>query len=101
MKKKLLIFFTSLIIIFGLFIIEEDIRLKNKSNAKPLIIFKIDENIDAENLDIREEMYYSLGFKLKKYYIVDEKSHDDLLILNVTGEEFYLFDKIMLWAWTA
>ena len=92
--KKILTIILSIVCIYILFVGEECIRLNNNVNSKPVIILK-----EEDNFDKNEYTYYSLGFKLKKEYLVDEKSHDDLRFLNIVGEEFYLFDKILLWAW--
>ena len=99
MIKKILGFLVFIICLFVIFIVEECIRLERNSSAKPLIVFKIDENIDANNLKNKKEVYTSLGYKLKKEYSATDESTEDLVFWDVVGEEFYLFDKILLWGW--
>lgn len=101
MKKKSLIVLASIIIVFGLFILEESIRLEKTIYFRPLIVFKTDTNLDANDLEHREEVYYSLGFKLTRKYLKDEKSSNDNEMYKVIFSEFLLFNKFRLWSWTA
>lgn len=98
MKKKLLIALILIICIFTIFIIEECIRLKKLDNDVPLIVFHIDENYSNDSKQL-ESVYYSLGFKIKMKFYLDDKSSEDNYMYNLVGEEFYLFNKILLWAW--
>ena len=76
----------SIIAIYTIFIIEESIRTSNNMNSKPLII--LNKENKKENIT-----YNSLGFKLKnKYGVVEDKK---ILI----GQEFWLFDSFLIWAW--
>ena len=47
------------------------------------------------------EIYWGLGFTLKKVYYLDEKSSEDNHMYHLSGEEFLLFNKFRLWSWTA
>lgn len=93
MKKKLLIV---LICIFTIFIVAECIRLKINNNSIPLIVFHIDEKY-SNNSKQKEEIYYSLGFKTKVKYYLDDESSSDNYMYNIIEKEFYLFNLIMLW----
>lgn len=76
----------SIIAIYTIFIIEESIRTSNNMNSKPLII--LNKETKKENIT-----YNSLGFKLtNKYGVVEDKK---ILI----GQEFWLFDSFIIWAW--
>lgn len=76
----------SIITIYSIFIIEESIRTSNNMNSKPLII--LNKENKKENIT-----YNSLGFKLtNKYGVVEDKK---ILI----GQEFWLFDSFLIWAW--
>lgn len=76
----------SIISIYTIFIIEESIRTSNNMNSKPLII--LNKENKKENIT-----YNSLGFKLtNKYGVVEDKK---ILI----GQEFWLFDSFLIWAW--
>ncbi len=98
MKKKLLIILISIMFIFIVFIIEESIRLNKYSDAKPLIILKKDV-YTHDNFFKQNHIYYSLCFKLKQTFILDDNSSDDNKIYYLSGEEFILFNKLKLWAW--
>ena len=99
--KIILIILAAIVIVFSIFILEESIRLKNNDNALPLIVtdktkycvscIEIGEEIEME--------YYSIGYKVKINYYKSEKSHNDLVFIGVSGKEFYLFNKFMLWSW--
>lgn len=93
MKKKLLIV---LICTFTIFIVVECIILKINNNSIPLIVFHIDEKY-SNNSKQKEEIYYSLGFKIKVKYYLDKDSSLDNYMYNIIGKEFYLFNIIMLW----
>lgn len=99
MKKKLFVIFISIIIVFGLFILEESIRLKQTINSRPLIVFKTDTNLDVNDLECHEQVYYSFGYKLTIKYLKDEKSSADNEMYRAISGEFLLFNKLRLWAW--
>ena len=76
----------SIIAVYTIFIIEESIRISNNINSKPLIIL----NQENKNENIT---YNSLGFKLNnKYGVVEEKK-------TLIGQELWLFDYFLIWAW--
>lgn len=92
----------SILIVFSLFIIEESIRLEKVPNTKPLIIFKIDSDIqngEATITNEHEERYKSLGFILKDRYLKDPNSSEDNIAYQLIGRGFYLFGKFRLWEW--
>ncbi len=73
----------SIILIYVLFIVEESIRLSNNAVAKPLIVF--------EEYKTREiTIYKSIGFTLK---------NDECNKGLCGGQEFWLFDKFLIWGW--
>ena len=76
----------SIIAIYTIFIIEESIRTSNNMNSKPVII--LNTEINNDNIT-----YNSLGFKLNnKYGVVEDKK-------TLIGQEFWLFDSFLIWAW--
>lgn len=76
----------SIITIYTIFIIEESIRTSNNMNSKPVII--LNKKNKKENIT-----YNSLGFKLtNKYGVVEDKK-------TLIGQEFWLFDSFLIWAW--
>ena len=90
MKKTIKIIisiFLLLLILYALFITEEFIRLSVNKRGTPLIVLE-------EKNTYEEVEYKSLGFSLiyKLYY-----KSDGLVLTN--GQEFWLFDKFLIWAW--
>lgn len=84
--------------------------LADSTNKKFLLVQQegnrnVKRNIDHYNLDMiialgyREEVYYSLGFKLTRKYLKDEKSSDDNEMYRAISGEFLLFNKFRLWLW--
>lgn len=47
------------------------------------------------------EIYWGLGFTLKRNYYLDEKYSKDNHMYHLSGEEILLFNKFRLWSWTA
>ena len=99
--KILAIIFISIIGLYTLFIIEESIRLKN-GGEKPLIVI----GGECSRTKLNTESSYKttckgLGYTIKREYSlggqVGEVEKGYLLI----GEEFWLFDKIIVWGWIA
>lgn len=89
MKKILRI--SLIVIILGLFayggfVVEEVLRTSS-SLRKPLIVFE-------EQYTSDEITYVSLGYTLKRKLYCKS---DDLCIVN--SEEYWLFDKILIWGW--
>ena len=85
-----------IICIYFVFITEESIRLYNKAEAKPLIIFDRTKYC-VECIRVGEEIeveYYSLGFSVKTRYYKTEKSHDDINFIGINGKEFWLFNNL-------
>lgn len=79
----------TLVLLYTLFITEESIRLLNNKSGKPLIILKEKRTDNAIE-------YKSLGFSLKyKLYYKSE----GLVLTN--GQEFWLFDTFLIWAWVS
>ena len=76
-----------LILLYTIFILEESIRLSNATNAKPLIIV-------SETNNTYKTTYSSIGFKLVNKY--GKNTEEKLFCL---GQEFWLFDKFMIWGW--
>ncbi len=101
MKKKILITILSIVLAYSLFILEESVRLEKNHNSKPLITLKTDTNIDANNPNNIEDVYYSIGFKLSRKYTKYKKSSEDNLLYLNESAELLLFNKIRLWAWVS
>ena len=95
MKKKVVkvigIVILSFILAYTLFIVEESIRLSNNSLSEPIIIFE-----ESYSGSVGDATYKSLGFTLKTEYGSINGSND--LVMPV-AQEFWLFDRFLIWAW--
>ena len=83
----------SIILMYALFIVEESIRLSKNSLAEPLIVF---EKSHSGNLG--DVTYRSLGFTLKTEYAKVNSSNDDIYPVS---QEFWLFNKFLIWGWVS
>lgn len=105
MKKIILIIFGAIILSYIAFICEESIRLKNDSESTPVIV--LDQTFcDKDSFACYEanggefiKEYNSLGFSFYKRYALDEGSTEKSFNYHLIGEEFYLFNKFLIWAW--
>ena len=91
----------ALIIFYSLFIIEESIRLK-EDGEYPLII--LDGGYCNKKGKIKKTTYgyetdcKGLGYNIIREYTSKEKDSD---IYYIIREEFWLFDKFLLWGWVS
>ncbi len=81
----------SVVLVYTLFIVEESIRLSNNSLAEPLIVFE--ESCSSSEGAVT---YKSLGFTLITEYANFEGSNDRVYPM---AQEFWLFDRFLIWAW--
>ena len=102
--KILLIIFIAVLFLYAIFIAEESIRLKN-GGINPIIIVGKDSHCDSDKIKHLEESYETsckgIGYRIKREYILDEKSSEDNRIYIKIKEEFWLFDKYLLWGWVS
>ena len=102
MKKALRIFGIIILSILGiyiLFVTEEAIRLKSDGQY-PLVILDGGYCEKTDKIQYTENGYKTnckgLGYSIKREYIPKEESSD---IYYLIKEEFWLFDKYLLWGW--
>lgn len=78
-------------IIWCLYVTIDAIRLRTmKLGLKPLITL--------EEVKENTKIYYKgLGYSIT--YQVQAKQDYDLVLVNILGAEFRLFDKFLIWAW--
>jgi len=76
-----------IVLIYVLFIGEESIRLAVKKSGRPLIVF------EEQYINDGEELIY-IGFTYINYFTC--RSSDLCFLFS---QEFWLFDKILMWAW--
>ncbi len=81
----------SVLLVYTLFIVEESIRLSDNSLAEPLIVFE--ESCSSSEGDVT---YKSLGFTLITEYANFKDSNDRVYPI---AQEFWLFDRFLIWAW--
>lgn len=87
--KVVVIVIISIVLIYTLFIVEESIRLSRNTLSEPLIVFE-------ESYINGDVTYKSLGFTLKTEYVNFPNSND---VAYPISQEFWLFDKILIWGW--
>ena len=99
--KALLITISSLILLYGVFVGIDCVRLYNVDESeKPLITIKETRTEDSYKY---EGLGYTVTYKYdpEKANISEEGTQNAYPGLYVYSAEFRLFDKIMLWAWIA
>lgn len=105
MKKILKIIFIvimSLLLIYGVFILEESHRLK-KEGTTPLIITggvcnndNIEKDAHGYIIDCK-----GLGYRIKREYLLGGMAGNDYTEYRLIKEEFWLFDKYLLWGFVS
>ena len=94
MKKVLKILgivLLSIILILCLYVTVEAIRLRTmKLGLEPLI--------SLERVEDDTKLYYKgIGYSIT--YQIHKNQNYDLMLVEIQGAEFRLFDKILIWAW--
>lgn len=95
--RALVIAISSAVLLYGAFVGSECLRLHNSFESKPPII-----TTDLTQINDYEIKYTGLGYtvtyRLYEPIALDEYESKNS-IYDVSGAEFRLFDKILLWAW--
>ncbi len=95
--RALVITISSVILLYGVFVGVECVRLYNSETSKPPIISTQPTKIENDTVK-----YTGLGYTVT-YRINEEIETKENASLNaiydICGAEFKLFDKILLWAW--
>jgi len=100
MKKAfriLIIIISSAILIYGVFVGADCVRLYNAGESKPPII-----TTRPVQLHDDEIKYTGLGYTITYKANAEteaEENESQNAIYDICGAEFRLFDKILLWAW--
>lgn len=102
--KKILFVILGLLLLYGIFLTEESIRLEKNNSAKPLIVLKINTNVYAKssmNFGRLEEEYVSLGFTLKRTNILDtpKDPNSDAISYHIEKSSLSLFNHFTVWQW--
>ena len=98
-SRILIITISSVILLYGIYVCIDCVRLYNAEESKPPIVI-----IQPTQIQDDEVKYAGLGYTVT-YKINEEIEAKENASLNaiydVCGAEFRLFDKILLWAWIA
>lgn len=102
--KKLIIFLVVLALAYAVFVCEESIRLKNDYKSVPVIVLgKTKCSKDSwecyDKNGAYTENYTSLGFSLKREYLLDEDANEANFRYHIAASECWLFNKFLLWGW--
>lgn len=96
-SRGLIIIISSIVLLYGLFVGVDCVRLYNADTSRPPIITT--SPTITENDTVK---YTGLGYTVT-YRISEETETEENASLNaiydICGAEFRLFDKILLWAW--
>ena len=96
--KIIIIILASIIFIYALFITEESIRIEK--GGEPLIILNGTCNHNEIPLTNNyETTCQSIGFKIKRRYAYEFTPASDVRTFYLVKEEFWLFDKFLIWGW--
>ena len=97
--KVIAIGLVSLVLFYGVFVGIDCLRLQNAFESKPPIITTQATQINAFSIK-----YMGVGYTVtyRLYEPVAAEDYDSSnSVYEVSGAEFRLFDKILLWAWIA
>ena len=100
MKKNLrllIIIISSVVLLYGVFVGVDCVRLYNSDESKPPIVSTKPTQIQDD-----EVKYSGLGYTVTyqtKEEITTGENESLNAIYDICGAEFRLFDKILLWAW--
>lgn len=100
--KITLIVFITIICIYALFLTEESIRLKNGGKA-PVIILRDSGYCDGDKTEHTEMRYTTnckgIGYRIEREYLFGGQTNETDKGYVLIKEEFWLFDKFLLWGW--
>lgn len=96
-SRFLIITISSVILLYGVYVCVDCVRLYNSDISKPPII-----STQTTKKQGDEIKYTGLGYTViykTKAEIPTEENESKNAIYDICGAEFRLFDKILLWAW--
>jgi len=101
--KIISIIIISILLIYILFVTKESIRLKH-GGRQPLII--LDGTCDGDKTAHTESKYINnckgIGYRIQREYIlggIAGYASEDKKEYRLVREEFWLFDKFLIWGW--
>ena len=87
----------TLLILFTIYIVVESVRLRN-GESEPLIV--MGGTCDGDKTKYKEDYETDcegIGFSIRRKYVLDTTTKEKTF--HLIQEEFWLFDKFMLWGW--
>jgi hypothetical protein len=96
-SRILIIIISSAVLLYGVFVGVDCLRLYNAHESKPPII-----TIPPTEIEGNDIKYTGLGYTITyeiKEDLTSEEAGTINTVYNICGAEFRLFDKILLWAW--
>lgn len=97
--KVIAIGLVSLVLFYGVFVGIDCLRLQNAFESKPPIITMQPTQIKDYSIKYTG-VGYTVTYRLYEP-IAPKEYHSNNSVYEVSGAEFKLFDKIILWAWIA
>lgn len=82
-----------IIISWIIYISIDCLRLKKaEAGTKPIIT-------SSETIKENKLIYNGIGYSIKYYCNNQQEENSDLVLKQIYGAEFRIFDKILVWAW--
>ena len=97
--RNLIIIISSAVLLYGVFVGVDCVRLYNADESKPPIIITKPTKIQDDEVK-HTGLGYTVIYKTKSE-IPTEENESSNANYDICGAEFRLFDKILLWAWIA
>lgn len=100
MKQLLNIIFgiiITVLILFTIYIVVESVRLRNGESLPLIVTGGTCDGDKTEHIEDYETDCEGIGFSIRRKYVLDTSTKDKTF--NLIQEEFWLFDKFMLWGW--
>ena len=95
--RALVIIISSAILIYGVFVGVDCVRLYNVDESKPPIITARPTKIQDDEIKYTG-LGYTVTYRINEEIETEENASRNA-IYDICGAEFRLFDKILLWAW--
>ena len=88
----------TIVVAYVFLVVVESVRLRNGA-VEPLIVTGgTCDGADIEYTDDYETDCEGIGFSIRRKYVLDTTVKNEK-IFHMVQEEFWLFDKCMLWGW--
>ena len=95
--RVLIIIISSAVLLYGLFVGIDCVRLHNADISEPPIIITQPTKIQDDEVKYTG-LGYTVTYRINEEIETEENASRNA-IYDICGAEFRLFDKILLWAW--